>query len=158
MSPITFEQTIKIEIVDADKTPIHLGSVIQRIDEPECRGVVTRINLPGAKGLNITTGSVGDIYVRTNSYSGRFSNQYNKWRHIPQKEQTHEERYYSWLYGEFWHDTDSQISKDEQFAMSGIIALLPENFIKWETNYPMDIQDTLHYLMKYLTELKEGKK
>ena len=151
--PITFEVKKTIEIVDADKVPILKGSVLQHIDDEDCRGVVTRIALPGMQGY--TMECAGDIHVRTGPGCARVSSKYHTWRHIPHDEQTYEERYLSWLYHEFWYDKDSSISKDEQFAMSGIIALLPENAIKWETHYPNDFQDSLEYLMKHLMELKE---
>lgn len=155
-APITFERIVKVELVDADKTPIQLGSVIQRIDDPDSRGVVTRIALPGMIGMAMEC--LGDVHVRTGPGTSRVTNKYDQWRHIPHDEQTYEERYYSWLYGEFWHDEYSQLSKDEQFAMSGVIALLPENAIDWTYEYPNSIDDVLKYLMKHLMELKENEK
>lgn len=151
--PITFEVKKTIEIIDADKAPILKGSVLQHIEDKNCRGVVTRIALPGMLGY--VAECVGDIHVRTGPGCARVSSKYHAWRHIPHDDQTYEERYLSWLYSEFWHDEHLTISKDEQFAMSGIMALLPENAIKWETHYPSDFQDTLEYLMKHLMELKE---
>lgn len=151
--PETVEFIKVVPIVDCKGKPIREGSVLREINDGE-RGVVGRIIRKGDYGTAFD--AVGDIQIISSSIGVRVTNRYNQWQHIPKDEQTHEERYLSWLktpldyngarliYGEGL--TDDQIK-----AIDGIMALLPSDIVSWENGpWPDSIEQALAFLKDYL--------
>lgn len=148
---VTFTQTVKIE--DADGVAIHEGSVLEEITDGE-RGVVLQIGREGERGPMMMC--VGDLRIRTTGTSQRITNRYSAWRHIPKERQTYQERLDSWL-----HTSDNVPdycpgeSRDEKIAISGIMAILPEDIVDWDYDSgPYSIEDALGYLVKHLSNQK----
>lgn len=159
MKPITFERKQTIEIIDADKEPIAVGSVLKHVNERD-RGVVTRITLPDTKGY-VVAELIGDIHIQMSDCLSchRVTQKYADWRHIPHDEQTYEERYQSWLRRKYVDYTlDSKVPEDERRCIDGIMSILPLNIVDWESGpWPDTIEDALRFLTEYLTEKSENK-
>lgn len=159
METVTYTVTKTVNIADADGAAIREGSVLQHIIEPD-RGVVIRISRVGDKPATFLD-QVGDIGIRTSVGCTRFTNQYSQWRHIPQNQQTYEERYWSWLNRPYEHDADRCKNKAEDMAVDGIMALLPDDIVDWDYDSgPYSLEDALGYLVRHLSnaELSDGEK
>lgn len=156
MKPITFTTQATVEIVDADKHPIGIGSVLQHIKEKD-RGVVTRIALPGMRPVVICEG-IGDVHIQKSPGCHRVTTRYHEWLHVPHAEQTYEERFLAWTHREYDHDEDRSASNDEGLAIDGIMALLPEDIVDWESGpWPDRIEDALRFLVEHLNTLNKKK-
>jgi hypothetical protein len=143
----------------ADGKIISKGSVLHHVSE-NCRGVVVRIVRTGDRGTVFD--AVGDLNIRISAGSMRVTNRYNDWRIIPRAEQTYEERYYSWVHmGEFDAELYSEsLSKDEAYAIDGIMALFPTDPVDHTYGTPVHyVSDAIRYLAEHLDALqrKENK-
>ena len=156
MKPELIEVTVKqtLTLADADGMAIHEGSVLRHITG-NCRGVVDRISRLGMCASS-PFDQIGDIHIRTGPGSHRCTNNYKTWRHIPKSEQTHEERFLSWINSGFDFDGEfSQNSRDAAFAISGIQALLPPELVDHMIEECTDsIETALGFLADYLDELQ----
>lgn len=150
----TFKFTKEVPLADADGKPIREGSVLMEVGGTE-RGVVVEIVRPG-QWCRVPMGSIGDIEIKTRPGISRITNRYSSWRHIPQKDQTYEERYLSWIRRDYDHDDTRSISKDEGCAIDGIMALLPDDTVEWEYGpWPDKLEDALEFLVAHLTALNQ---
>lgn len=142
-------------IVDAQGKRIAEGSVLRSIEDG-CQGVVVKIMKAGDWGGPFD--QVGDLRIKTSPGCTRVTNRYELWKHVPRAEQSYTERYLSWF-----HDRDAfsynglkydeQKSDDERKAISGIMALLPEDVVHWETGpWPDTIESALNFLVEHLSE------
>lgn len=154
MEPEKVTFTYTVSIADADDIPIRKGDVLRDIDSGES-GVVIKIMRAGDRGYVFDM--VGDLKILTQTGITRTTNKYKQFRHVDKADQTYWERYRSWLVTPFHHDEYMQASKDEQIAMEGIFALLPEDAVNWEWESPQRIEDALKCLMRHLTELSNQK-
>lgn len=156
MKPELFKLTVEVELVDADGKPIHEGSVLRHIEDGE-QGVVTSIVRPGTYAPVFA--QIGDIGIETSRGTTRCTNQYKKWRHVPRDQQTYEQRFQAWL-----HDPDAfeynglkydeHRTDDERKAISGIMALLPEDVVYWENGpWPDSIEQALRFLTEHLEKI-----
>lgn len=149
MQAEVFTFTKEVPCADADGVPIREGSVLVHVTEGE-RGVVVAIKRAGDIGTPFD--AVGDIHIKTSPGCTRCTNCYSSWRHIPHNDQTYEERLQSWLRKPYEHDEDRQISRDEGLAIDGIMALLPDDIVDWETGpWPDKIEDALEFLVEHLS-------
>lgn len=143
-----------VKIADADGTAIHVGSVLKNIKDGE-RGVVVRIVKAGDRGTVFD--SVGDLNLYMRPGITRVTNNYNQWRHIDHNDQTYDERFNSWLVSPVHYDPEySSVSKEEATAVSGIMALLPDNIV--DNDYdpiPTRTEDALRFLLRHLETLNE---
>lgn len=154
----TFKFVKEVKVVDADGLSIKEGSVLRHTKDGE-RGVVVKIMRPGDAGWIMD--QVGDMLIRTSPSCTRVSNQYAMWRHIPRNEQTHIERYQSWFcdceafeYNGLKYDEGR--SDDSMKAISGIMALLPNDPVCWETGpWPDTIETAFDFLLKHLSSMEE---
>lgn len=152
--------TRTVAIVDADGVLIRVGSVLREISD-RTQGVVTKIARAGDRGFGfplMTT--VGDLIITTSCSSCRVTNRYSQWRHVPRAEQTYEQRYTSWTHQKYEHDAEySKNSPDEGRAISGVMALLPEDVEDWDYEpYPDSIEAALGILAAYMTRLEHERK
>jgi hypothetical protein len=151
---VTFTKTVKIEDVHGE--PIREGSVLKHTDGGE-EGVVTKIYREGDRsrwGIEC----VGDMQIKTSSFSTRISNNYSKWRHIPHEEQTYHQRYQSWCITRKFV-SDSHEEEEDDVAISGIMNLLPMEIVDWENGpWPDSLGDALYFLQLHLTNLTEKEK
>ncbi len=103
--------------------------------------------------------AVGDLNISTGPGSTRVSNQYNKWRHIPQDDQTYQERYISWRHTPFNDDLSAllhgeSLSMETRIAMDGIMSLLPSSAVDWEYGpHPDCLEQVLKFMADHLTSL-----
>lgn len=151
----SFTFTKQVPLADADGRAITEGSVLRHVDGGDS-GVVTWIARSG-KSLPITgiMASIGDIGIQKSPGSTRVTNQYSNWRHVPEDEQSYEQRHLSWLCRTYDHDDSREASKDEGRAIDGIMALLPPDTVDWNYGpFPDRIEDALDFLAQHLTELK----
>jgi len=148
----TVKFTKEVPIADADGAPIREGSVLQSVEDMD-RGVVVRVVRAGDKGTAFDC--VGDLNIAVSIGCTRVTNRYGKWRHIPHSEQTYQERLLSWLHRPHDHDPDyTQASKDEALAVSGIMALLPDDIVDEVYGPPADsLEGALHYLARHLSDV-----
>lgn len=141
-------------ILDANGKRITEGSVLRSIEDG-CQGVVVKIMKAGDWGS--PSDQVGDLHIKTSPDCTHVTNRYERWRHVPRAEQSYEERYLSWF-----HDRDAfsynglkydeQKSDDERKAISGIMALLPEDVVHWETGpWPDSIESALNFLVEHMS-------
>lgn len=146
--------TKEVKLVDADGVPIREGSVLQEITDGD-RGVVVRIVRKGDRGTWLD--SIGDINISTGPGTTRVTNRYDQWRHIPHNNQTYEERLASWLKQPFYFDPEySQVSEDEAKAVSGIMAMLPDDIINDDFDSPPTrLEDALYILARHLSGKKK---
>lgn len=151
-SPETFLFTQQIACADADNAPIREGSVLREIKDGE-RGVVTRI-VRASDTVAPFASCIGDLVISISGHPSikRVTNRYSQWKHIPQEQQTYEERFLSWMHRPFEHDPDKSISQDEQLAVNGIMALLPRDIVNSEYGpWPDHLEDALRFLTYHLT-------
>ena len=81
----------------------------------------------------------------------RVTNRYDQWRHVPEDEQTYEERYLSWLARPYDHSLHEEVSEKEGYAIDGIMALLPSDAVDWDYGpFPDSIENALGILVRYL--------
>ena len=148
----TFQYLKEVQLVDADGVPIREGSVLREINDGD-QGVCTRVVRKG--DLNVPLMSqIGDIVICKDRGCHRITNRYNQWRHVPRSEQTYEQRLHAWKYQKYDHDADRKISRDEGFAIDGIMSLLPEDMVNWEYGpWPERIEDALQFLVAHLSSL-----
>lgn len=158
MSAITFKRMIEVECADTNGVPIRVGSVLKSIEDGE-RGVVILICQEGDKAPDVMC--VGDVRIKTGAGTYRVTNRYDKWVHVPQCEQTYMEKYASWYATPFksdWMPGDAPCSEDEECAVQGIMALLPDDIIDPEKGIWADrIDEALKLMAEHLTALKEDK-
>lgn len=148
---VTFVSRKEVQIADADGVPIREGSVLREISDGD-RGVVVRVVRAGDRGTALD--AVGDLNIYNRPGCTRVTNRYNQWRHIPHNEQTYDERFVSWLQKEHYYDPDySGVSKDESLAISGIMALLPDNIVSDYGPFPDRLADALRYLEQHLSKV-----
>lgn len=152
-TPETFIFTKEVPLADADGQPIREGSVLREINVGE-QGVVVRVIRAGDMGPMAS--AVGDLLIRTNPGCTRVTNRYNQWRHVPHEQQSYDERLLSWRSQPYGHDGESSLSPDEGRAISGIMALLPEDAVDWDWGpTPNSLDDALAFLVAHLNELKD---
>ena len=150
----TVTMTITVPIADADGVPIREGSVLRSIEDGE-QGVVVRIVRVGDFGHAFER--VGDLIIQTGSCRSRVTNRYRFWKHVPREEQTYEERYLSWFRDRQAFDYNGlcdkeDVSDDAKKAISGIMALLPEEIVCWQEGpWPDTIEDALRFLTRHLS-------
>lgn len=138
----------------ASGKPIRLGDVLECFTDGD-RGMVVNIVREGDMGMPGLT-QVGDIHIKTSPGCTRVSNQYTKWRHVPHDEQTYAQRYAAWFFDPRALDynclaDDETKSVHEKKAISGIMALLPESTVDWETGpWPDSIEQALTFLVDHL--------
>ncbi len=152
----TFKFAKEVPCADANGKEIFVGSVLRNLKDG-CRGVVNEI-CDGSKKFDIPMIAVGDIAIRTSLGSQRITNCYGDWQHIAHNDQTYEERFQSWLHTKYEHDVcfGEQTSKDTGVAISGIMALLPDNVIDYDFDtYPQRIEDALEFLLSHIDELRK---
>lgn len=150
MKPETATFTTVVPIADVNGNPIREGSVLREINDGE-RGVVVRIVRPGDMGSAFD--SAGDLHIRTGRGTTRVTNRYSQWAHIPHNDQTYEERLHAWLKTPYEHCQFRCKSKDEDIAIDGIMALLPDDAVDYDYDSgPHSIEDALGYLVAHLTQ------
>jgi len=138
---------IEIPIADVKGEPIYAGSVLRKIDS-DTTGVVMRIIKEG--DYTSMFSCIGDMEIHISPGITRVSNQYDKWIHVPKSEQTFYQRYLSWYQKPSYIDEWSEISKDEQICMEGILSILPDECINWEFDPPGNFTEALNLLANYL--------
>ena len=156
----TFTQKITVKLQDADGRAIREGSVLQSIED-NCRRVVTCIKRVGDRGNGLD--AVGDIHIQDPKSPGstRVTNRYAKWRHIPKEQQTYHERFGAWFHDKTAYDyaglsDDKEKPEAEKKAISGIMALLPDDTVCWETGpWPDTIEQALRFLVDHLEALRK---
>ncbi len=139
----------KVPCADSDGTPIKEGSVLINLEDGS-RGVVTEIGREGH-----ITGTpmmcIGDVRIQMSPGHARVTNNYSKWQHLPHNDQSYEERFLSWLQRPYERDEFSEVSKDEGKAIAGIMAILPDDVVNWETGpCPDNIEAALQFLVEHL--------
>lgn len=148
----TFTFTKEVPLTDADGQPIREGSVLREINDGE-QGVVVRVIRAG--GMEPMASAVGDLLIRTSPGCTRVTNRYNQWRHVPHDQQSYDERLLAWRMQPYDHDNESHLSPYEGRAISGIMALLPEDAVDWDWGpTPNSLDDALAILVAHLNELK----
>lgn len=151
--PIVPRDAKPIVPIDANGVVIQLGAVLQSI-ESDTRGVVTAIYQEGSIGPLFAR--PGDMRIELDDGVYHMSMRHSKWRHVRHAKQTYRERFLSWWHTPYRHDEDSGVSKDEGFAIDGVMQLLPENIVDWEHGpWPDKIEDALRFLQKHLTSKQE---
>lgn len=154
---VTFATVVRI--ADADGKPIREGSVLRSIDDGT-QGVVVKITRAGDLGSPFD--QVGNLKIRTGNGLYRCTNRYAHWRHVPRSEQTYEERHLAWF-----HDRDAfeynglvdekEKSGDAKKAISGIMALLPEEIVRWDVGpWPDTVEDALRFLTEHLSSISRS--
>lgn len=131
-------------MTSASGRPIEIGDVL--IHDDGTRGVVVEIGREGGRGQHVMF--VGDFAVQTGWGTHRCGNEYSKWRHLDRRDTMPIERWRSWNARDWSPDDDSELVPDEQFAIDGIAALLPD-----DDDYPMSIDEALQQLAVYLQTL-----
>lgn len=138
----------------ASGKPIRLGDTLECFSDGE-RGTVVNIVRDGDLGMPGLT-QVGDLHIQTAPGCTRVTNQYVKWRHVPRDEQTYAQRYAAWFHDPWALDynclaDDETKSIHEKKAISGIMALLPEDVVCWETGpWPDSLEAALKFLVDHL--------
>lgn len=151
---VTFQKVVRI--ADADGKPIAEGSVLRCLDDGE-QGVVVKILRAGDYGTFLD--QVGDLQIHTGSGSTRCTNRYSRWRHVPREEQTYEQRFLSWFHDKTALEyngliEDEEKTPDARLAISGIMALLPEEIVDWETGpWPDSVEQALRFLVQHLSSI-----
>jgi hypothetical protein len=136
-------------MLDADGVAIHEGSVLMHITDGQ-RGVVVEIGRPGHRSA-IPIMAVGDIIIQRSEGVYRGTNCYKEWRHIPHNDQTIKERFLSWRQRPHFDDF-SNLSQDESMAVSGIMAILPDNIVDQTFGpWPDDFEKALGILVGHLS-------
>ena len=152
----TFTFTQEVKLADADGVAISEGSVLVNIKDGD-RGVVVKVGRKGAYS-NLLMFSIGDIAIQKGPGITRVTNCYGGWRHIPKKDQTYQERLLSWLQTPYEHDEYHNVSRGEGCAISGIMALLPDEIVDWDYGpFPDRIEDALRFLAEHLEEIQTKK-
>lgn len=137
-------------MLDADGVAIHEGSVLIHIKDGQ-RGVVVEIGRLGHHSA-IPILSVGDIVIQRSPGILRGTNCYDEWRHIPRNEQTYKERFLSWQKRPYYHDDYLGLSREEGLAVSGIMAILPDNLVDEKFGpWPDDFEQALGILVGHLS-------
>ena len=129
---------------DAHGNVISLGSVIQRVDNPSQRGVVTRI-IKKDEPSDIITGCPGDIHVLTSPGCTTVSCQYGQWKHITHDDQNYSERFHSWRLREKRDEPE-----DKDFFITAVLSLLPE--LGDYDDYHYDVCSAMEMLATELTK------
>ena len=141
-----------MNIVSATGKPIKVGDVLRSIED-NTTGVVARIVKAGEIGSFFD--QVGDLHIKISPGSYKISNRYSFWKHVPRAEQTFEQRFLSWLYDKNVYDyndllSDNSQTDDSRKAISGIMALLPEDTVNWEDGpWPGSIEQALRFLVEF---------
>lgn len=142
-------------ILDVCGKHINVGDVLQSIDDNE-QGVVVRISKVGDMAVT-PIDQVGDLHISISPGCTRVTNRYNRFRHVPRAQQSYQERYLSWLHDKnaFSYnglEDDERKSDDEKKAITGIMALLPDDVVDWESGpWPDSIESALNFLVEHLT-------
>ena len=140
---------------DADGMIIRLGSVLRNIHDGD-QGVVVRVMKYGDVGIRWLD-AVGDIHIQSSPGSVRVTNKYHLWRHVPRAQQSFRERHLSWFndpdaYQYNCLDEQDELTDAERKAITGIMALLPEEIVDWESGpWPDTVEDALRFLVDYLS-------
>lgn len=150
--PITFKRTVEVKVEDCNGFPILEGSVLRSIEpDDDGRGVVTAVIKKGDWGYGAER--IGDLRIWEGDGCHRITNQYSKWEHIPKGEQTYLERFKSWEHSGHFKNYNESISDDEHRAISGIMALFPEDPIDYDYGPFADrIEDALEFMAKHLDQ------
>ena len=149
----TFTFQKKVPCADADGQPIKEGSVLQHVTDGD-RGVVVDIKRHGDIGTMFD--AVGDIHIQKSPGCTRCTNNYASWRHVPHNDQTYGERLLSWKMRLYEHDDDRGTSEDEGLAIDGIMALLPDDTVNWESGpWPDRLEDALYFLARHMRQLSK---
>lgn len=140
------------KMLDADGVAITPGAVLRSVDDGE-RGVVVRIINPGDKYGPLGCG-VGDCLIQLRPGTTRVTNRYTNWRRVKHDEQTFRERYMGWFYSDKkWAGCEDN-SPDIDLAISGIMALLPEDAVDWEYGpIPSCLENALQILVGHMESL-----
>lgn len=151
---VTFTTTKTVMIVDADGTPIRVGSVIEHITDGDC-GVVVQIM---RQGMMATTpvDQIGDLHIQNSPGCTRCTNLYDQWRHVPHDRQSYDHRFLSWMLTPLRkRDEDfDKVSDDERKAIDGIMSILPESIVDWSFGpWPDTLEDALRFLVTHLNEI-----
>lgn len=123
------EPTPLPEMIAEDGGTIQIGDVLINVND-KARGVVIDIAQRGK--LHRYAGiphNHGDLTIMITTGLQRITNRYDQWKHIDHDQQTPLERYRSFCVRPPNIDEDDEsISQDEQYAVAGILALLPSWF------------------------------
>lgn len=157
------EGTVEVPVADAGGRAIKEGSVLVEVDvqhegNTPGRGVVCHITRPGDMSFTMMD-SIGDLKIYLSAGHTRVTNRYSAWAHVPEEDQTYEERYRSWLYTPYEHDVYGPWGKCPEAGMlaDGLLALLPPDTIGWDYGpWPDDTEQLLGILMGHIDELSGG--
>lgn len=139
---------------DAEGTAICVGDVLRHLEDGTI-GVVIQIWKAGDTDRGLIPHQVGDMDLQITPGSTRVTNRHNQWVGVPRDEQTYDLKFRSWLATPYERDEDSDRSPDEQLAVDGILALLPDNLIDSADEWPESTVSALALLARHLIEVTE---
>lgn len=145
------------DMLDADGKRIDVGSVLVDIEDPKRRGVVVRIYTQEDRdnGIQVVGPvAVGDMEIARGPGDVTFSCQYDKWRHVPDEEQTYTERFRSSMAAGFQPDENMALNPRLQKIMWVLLDLFPKHPVDWEWGpWPDSPEDVIGMLAEHLDEL-----
>lgn len=125
-----FKFITEIELADVNGEQISEGSILKNIKDGDI-GVVVRIIRENDKYFPIYS-AIGDVHIQLDYGYVRITNNYSEWVHTKSNEQKFIHRYLSWQSKKFQADDWDDKRVDIQWAINGIVSLIPPESIDWE--------------------------
>lgn len=154
---VTFVTKTVVEIADSDGIPISEGSVLRDIASGET-GVVSKVVREGDRLTCVVPPCVGDLMIIMSRSCTRVTNRYKQFKHVPREEQTYMQRCMAWFHTKGSEDYASdRISADAQEAITGILALMPDDGLASPfADWPETIPDALELLAAHLSNTRRA--